>query len=108
MTQTVAGTQGAGELAPAFDEDNVVLTFGVMADAHVMSKDSHESSEDLMESMGHEDIAILANTTFYTNDSDQERKISDPGGKHLPKRTCAKGAGPAEATGWDGDRRLEH
>ncbi|HAG69122.1 MAG TPA: hypothetical protein DCL38_04025 [Lachnospiraceae bacterium] len=74
MTQTVTGTQGTGELAPAFDEDNVVLTFGVMADAHVMSKDSHESSEDLMESMGHEDIevagdiAILANTTFYTND----------------------------------------
>lgn len=94
MTQTDTGTQGTGELAPAFDEDNVVLTFGVMADAHVMSKDSHESSEDLMESMGHEDIevagdiAILANTTFYTNDSDQERKISDPGGKHLPKRTC--------------------
>ena len=61
-------------LAPAFDENNIVLTFGAMADAHIMSKDSRESSEDLMNSMGQSDIevkgdlAIMSMTTFHTND----------------------------------------
>ena len=64
----------ANELAPAFDADNIVLTFGAMADAHIMSKDSQASSEDLMNSMGQGDIevkgdlAIMAVTTFHTNE----------------------------------------
>lgn len=63
-----------GELAPAFDEDNIILTFGVMADAHIMAKDSQASSEDLMNSMGESDIevkgdlAIMSATTFHTNE----------------------------------------
>ena len=48
----------ANELAPAFDADNIVLTFGAMADAHIMSKDSQASSEDLMNSMGQGDIEV--------------------------------------------------
>ena len=61
-------------LAPAFDENNIVLTFGAMADAHVMSKDSRESSEDLINSMGKGDmevkgdIAVMSMTVFHTNE----------------------------------------
>lgn len=59
--------------APAFDEGNIVLTFGAMADAHIMAKDPRASSEDLMKSMGKEDIqekgdiATLGATVFETN-----------------------------------------
>ena len=64
----------APALAPAFDENSIILTFGAMADAHVMSKDSRESSEDLMNSMGQGDIevkgdlAIMSATVFHTNE----------------------------------------
>lgn len=73
-TETPAPVAEEPARAPAFDENNIVLTFGAMADAHVMSKDSRESSEDLMNSMGQGDIevkgdlAIMSMTVFHTNE----------------------------------------
>lgn len=76
VEQVPASSESTVEQAPAFDEGSIVLTFAAMADAHIMSKSSQESSEDLMASMGISegdlelagDVLTMAQTTFHTND----------------------------------------
>ena len=69
-----------GKKAPAFDDKNIILTFGVMADSHIMSKSSTESMQDLAASLGtttddtgaSTDVQRLATTVFHTDENMQK------------------------------------
>ena len=79
MAEKTADTRDKTK-APAFDAENIILTFGVMADAHIMAKASADSMQDLAASLGvstddtavSTDVQLLATTVFHTDENMQK------------------------------------